>query len=318
MNQGQADWAIVLAAGRGSRLRALTRDDAGREVPKQFCSLDGGPTLFEQALARAAAVTAPERVVAVLAEEHRALWEPQVGRLAPENRVVQPENRGTAVGLLLPLLAVLARAPEARLVVLPSDHYVRHEGVLETALLEALDTVGRAASRVVLLGITPDEAVSDYGWILPAPGTGRLRAVERFVEKPGGPRSVELLEQGALWNSFLLAARGSALLGLYRRRLPRLLAAFRGVDLGAPAALARLYERLDEHDFSRAVLEGSERGLRVLEVPPCEWTDLGTPARVARCLRQRGQARPQPAGPRATPVLERALLALGGLEAACG
>ena len=36
--------------------------------------------------------------------------------------------------------------------------------------------------------------------------------------------------------------------------------------------------------LSRDVLEGSEDFLRVQLVPPCGWTDLGTPRRVAECL----------------------------------
>jgi hypothetical protein len=35
-------WAIVLAAGEGSRLRSLTTTALGVAIPKQFCSLKGG------------------------------------------------------------------------------------------------------------------------------------------------------------------------------------------------------------------------------------------------------------------------------------
>ena len=48
-------WALVLAAGEGSRLRALTTTN-GVAVPKQFCSLQGGPSLLQEALHRAEAV----------------------------------------------------------------------------------------------------------------------------------------------------------------------------------------------------------------------------------------------------------------------
>jgi hypothetical protein len=35
----QHDWAVILAAGDGTRLAALTRDINGVVIPKQFCSL---------------------------------------------------------------------------------------------------------------------------------------------------------------------------------------------------------------------------------------------------------------------------------------
>jgi len=58
-------WALVLAAGEGTRLRALTTGWRGIAVPKQFCSLQGGPSLLEETLRRAAGVVAREGIVPV-------------------------------------------------------------------------------------------------------------------------------------------------------------------------------------------------------------------------------------------------------------
>jgi hypothetical protein len=49
--------------------------------------------------------------------------------------------------------------------------------------------------------------------------------------------------------------------------------------------LAALYDRLPTVDFSRDVMgDGSALPLRVLPVPECGWSDLGTPERVAETL----------------------------------
>jgi mannose-1-phosphate guanylyltransferase len=45
-------WAVVLAAGDGTRLESLTTNDRGDVVPKQFCSLRGGPRLDHDGNAR--------------------------------------------------------------------------------------------------------------------------------------------------------------------------------------------------------------------------------------------------------------------------
>lgn len=301
-------WCIVLAGGEGTRLRALTTDSDGRSVPKQFCSLDGGPTLLEHAIERGRSMTDPERVVTIVASEHRDLWAPLLQDVSSENVIVQPRNRGTAAGILLPLVSVMARDPAARIAILPSDHFVRDERSLQIALLQALDGARDGRERVTLLGITPEGPVSDYGWILPEAGPGRLRPIRRFVEKPAAPIASELLARGGLWNSFLLAAHGQALVDLFERHLPRLLAAFREVDVSDARAVERLYDGIQPADFSRDVLQESTARLRVLEVPPCGWTDLGTPQRVAECLRGRAPARrPHRALPPSTPVLSRAL-----------
>jgi hypothetical protein len=56
-------------------------------------------------------------------------------------------------------------------------------------------------------------------------------------------------------------------------------------------AVAQLYERLPNLDFSRDLLAGAEADLRVLTVPRCGWTDLGTPRRVAEAIAQMPEPR---------------------------
>jgi mannose-1-phosphate guanylyltransferase len=115
-------WALILAAGQGTRLRSLTTTKEGFAVPKQFCSLCGGASLLEETLSRAETVATRSHIVTVVAAEHRRWWEPTLWTLPGENIVVQPQNKGTATGLLLPLLHILRRDPNATVAVLPSDH----------------------------------------------------------------------------------------------------------------------------------------------------------------------------------------------------
>ncbi len=286
MNTGM-NWAIVLAAGEGTRLRELTTQ-GGVSTPKQFCSLRGGRSLLGDALARAARIVPKKRIVVVVAEEHRPFWTGEVRDTLPENVIVQPSNKGTAAGILLPLLHVLERDPEARIALLPSDHFVEREYVIESSLRIALEALADLGEGLTLLGITPDAAETGYGWIVPVASASLVRPVARFVEKPDAVGASELMSLGGVWNSFLMAARGSSLVRFYEQRLPGLLdrfrAAFQHAQPDRSASLAELYEELDAADFSRDVLQGSEASLRLEVVPPCGWTDLGTPERVEACL----------------------------------
>lgn len=279
------EWAIVLAAGDGVRLQGLTGG-----APKQFCKFLGERSLLALALARSARIAPPERTLVVVAEKHREWWRPELAGHPPENVLVQPENRGTAAGLLLPLLTVLERDPRARVALFPSDHFVRDEPRLAAALRAALEESARG--QVILLGIEAGWAETGYGWILPGKARGGSAQVAAFVEKPGPELARACLARGGVWNSFLLAAQVRALLQLFRRRTARLVDAFEAAFAGSasrPAALARLYRQLETQDFSREVLQGSERYLGLRVVPDCGWTDLGTPERVARC---RAEAEP--------------------------
>ncbi len=297
-------WAIVLAGGDGARLCELTRDPRGRSVPKQFCSLRGGETLLETALARARSLVQPDRILVVVRRDHRSHWESMLASLPVENVLVQPENRGTAPGLLLPLLELLHRDRDARVVVLPSDHYVRDEPVLESSLNRALFEC-RRHGEVVMLGMTPDSPDTEYGWIVPGANAGVLREVERFVEKPEHSLALRLLATNAVWNSFILVGQVRAFTTLFEMRQPELTAVLSAASaIKGPATL----------DFSRDVLEGAEAHLRVLLAPPCGWSDLGTPGRIAACLRSGARAPANQARASTRLRLDLALAALGSVS----
>lgn len=291
-NNADDTWALVLAAGEGSRLRALTTGASGTAIPKQFCSLHEGPSLLHEALRRARVVADDARTCAVVAEQHRRFWEPQLWSLQPRNVIAQPENRGTAIGILLPLLHILLRDPAAQVVVLPSDHHVRDESVLAAALSDAVEQVRWRFDEVLLLGFEPEEPDCELGYIVPGATDHRgALTVERFVEKPTLLRARELIRRGALWNAFIVIASGQALHALFRRQIPDVVDAMQAAiecDLrsaGDGRATAELYRHLPIVDFSRDILQGEEAHLRALSVPPCGWSDLGTPGRVAKALR---------------------------------
>lgn len=280
---------MVLAGGSGSRLTALTTDAAGTVIPKQFCSFMGGPSLLRTTIERLARVVDRQRIVVVVSAMHRRWWAADLADLPPENIIVQPCDRGTACGLLLPLTAIEAREPGAGFVVSPADNWVEDEDAFVWALVEAQAHVLARPSRLVLLGMSPDRPDTGYGWITPAPhGTDDVPAVTSFVEKPDAERADELLRSGALWSSFTFAVAGGTLMDLFRRSTPWLVDRFTERLVYVPDdrrqhALLSLYDRLPTVDFSRRVLAQASGRVHVLPVPPCGWTDLGTPQRVSEC-----------------------------------
>lgn len=290
-------WSVVLAGGDGTRLRALTTRPCGTAVPKQFCSLQGGRTLLEDAVARAAGVVDRGRVCAIVAQQHREWWPALLAGMPTKNIFVQPRNRGTAIGVLYSVLHVLALDPNAKLLLLPADHYVREEPILRQSLRIALTRLARDPSTPVLLGLVPDEVDADLGYILPGktdPLGGRF--VGRFVEKPSAQVAKQIIDAGGLWNAFIIAASAQSLLNLYLQRFGSIVMEMqvimnRAANAGLPpasgwAALTEMYERLPDIDFSRHILEGREANLRVVRVPACGWSDLGTPKRVGDTLRR--------------------------------
>jgi mannose-1-phosphate guanylyltransferase len=277
-------WVILLAGGDGRRLEGRSHDENGRPAPKQYCAFGTGRTLIARALDRALGLTSHERIVAVVSEAHRAWWSSALDVLPAENIVAQPENRGTAAGLLLPLLHVMQRDPGTVVAVLPSDHFVEDDAAFIAALEAAAAEARRIDDALVMIGMTPDSADGEYGWIEPEPATAATsNLVAAFVEKPTLAEAERLFDVGALWSTFTFCAWGAAIAALYEAALPWLLDEM-GAAVAArdPRAVTGLYRSLDSSDFSRDVLQASARRLRVQAAPPCGWTDLGTPERLDR------------------------------------
>jgi mannose-1-phosphate guanylyltransferase len=293
-------WVIVLAGGEGRRLHSLTTTASGVAVPKQFCSLRGGNSLLHEALKRAEAVASPEHICIVVSQQHRGWWDPALSVVPEANVIVQPRSCGTANGILLPLLYIMARDPEARIVLLPSDHHVRDEQVLAVALRTAVQELSTRCDQILLIGILPEAEDPDLGYIVPGARDGAVSTVDRFVEKPDVPLARKLVEAGALWNAFIVATRVRALLRIFIQRFPTIVIGMQAVVAQSQfmpdmsVAATDLYRDLPYLDFSRQILQGAESVLRVLQVPCCGWSDLGTPKRLAETLRVLPQSRDSP------------------------
>ena len=300
MRSNSTAWTVVLAGGEGSRLKELTTTDAGEVVPKQFCSLERSTCLLEDALNRARAVASQDRICTVVAQQHQHWWRKVLTGLLPENVFVQPHNRGTANGILLALLQIERRDPDAVVTLLPEDHYVADEGVMARALRVATSLAVAEQNLVFLLGAEPDHADEELGYIVPSSRpAGGAAGVSRFAEKPSMAQARELIKAGALWNTFILAGSVRSLLSLYEGFDSTLEAMRSAIDVAqsevvGAADLDVLYQDLKSCDFSRDVLERHEQVLQVLRVPPCGWTDLGTPKRLEEAIRELGQLRAGP------------------------
>jgi len=291
-------WAVILAGGDGTRLRSMTRVIAGDDRPKQFVPVIGGRTLLDQTRERVALSAPVQRTLFVLTETHQGFYQNLMKTSSKDLLVVQPRNKGTAPAILFALLKIATRSPKATVAFFPSDHYFANDESFMAHVDAAYDAVRKQPELVTLLGIVPDTAEAEYGWIEPHTSIlssmpGSITRVERFWEKPTGSLARELMQRGCLWNSFVMVGRVDALIKMTREALPELFAAFaRTVPMFRGAlesnALCDLYARISDANFSHDVLAKRPSDLAVMRVGDVGWSDLGDPARVLATLAQIG------------------------------
>jgi mannose-1-phosphate guanylyltransferase len=281
-------WVMVLAGG-----------GADPRESNPIGALLGRRSLLTMTLSRARLIVPSERICLVIDRTQRRYWSGSPAKLPRGNVIVQPCDRGSAVEILRAVLAILERDPWARIVAMPSHHYVDDEAALAGSLLDAATPTAQTRNSVTLVGIKPEEADPELGYIVPGrwfeDGT---RSVHRVINASGKALARELVARGALWDSSIVAARAVVLLSVLRARVPDLVDQMETALAQGDSpdeqddALTQLYARLPSVDFSRVVAEGAEPQCRVITSRSCGWSNLGTARRVAAVMRRLQSAQP--------------------------
>ena len=295
-------WSVVLSGGEGMRLRPLIRQVTGEERPKQYVKLLGPRSLLRQTLDRVALAVPAERTVVMAVQQHTAyLTEEFTGSTRPPYLLLQPEDRGTAAGILYATHWISWRDPSAMIAIFPSDHFILGEATFMAHVADVAGALQRRPNRLVLLGAQPTSPEADQGWIEPCPtmdgSEEMVRAVRRFWEASPDGSLPQWPGVGYLWSTGVMVARASTLVRLGAEALPEMSARLAGIQPfwnsdEQGAAVRQAFARMARADFAPSVLEEYPERLGVSPLPRVSWYDLGHPHQVLEVL-TRMRVRPE-------------------------
>jgi len=269
---------LILSGGSGTRLWPISR----RNLPKQFLSLAGSETLFQQTVRRAASLVDVDAPVVVASDDHRFLAAEQLQELkiAGANILLEPVARNTAPAIAVGALQAIARHADALILVLPADHLIGDDASFADAVARARPLAEQG--RLVTFGIRPDRAETGFGYIRLGAALGDAAFdVAQFVEKPALEVAEQYLASGDYdWNSGMFLFRASRYLDELGEQAPAMLAAAR--DAFARANVDLDFIRLDAEAFAAAPSDSidyavMEKTSHAAVVPvSCGWSDIGS------------------------------------------
>lgn len=277
---------VILCGGSGTRLWPLSRSG----FPKQFLSLSGVNSLFQQAVERINAIAAADIAVGetlvVTNEEHRFLALEQLRELksVAATLLLEPVARNTAPALTLAALHAVEKGEDPILVVTPADQTVLDNSAFTSALQNCVRVA--ESGGIVIMGVKPNKPETGYGYIKyqESAGAHGEHSVVRFEEKPSLEVALGYLKAGDYaWNSGMFVLRASVWLKALQQFCPEMLtmtqAAWRGRvdDLPFVRADKTEFAKIPGESVDYAVMEKCPDSAFSVNMVPLDvgWNDLG-------------------------------------------
>ncbi len=270
-------YCVIMCGGIGSRFWPYSRTDR----PKQFIDFMGtGRSLLQMSYDRILPIVPKENIIVVTNAMYASLIREQLPELDEDQILCEPARRNTAPCIAWAAYHIMARDPEASMIVNPSDHLITRENVFQERVSRGFEFV-ESRDALLTLGITPTRPETGYGYIQVGDEVENgILKVKTFTEKPDLELAKVFLSSGEFfWNSGIFLWKASSIIEAMHRHASDIAQRFdTGLDdFGTPNETAFIDEnfpacRSISIDF--AVMEKADNVY--VECVDFGWNDLGT------------------------------------------
>lgn len=270
------NYVVIMAGGVGTRFWPFSR----QSFPKQFHDVLGtGRTLLQQTADRFEGVCLPENIYIVTGDPYKEITSEQLPYLSEDQILCEPGRRNTAPCIAYACYKILAKNPDANIVVAPADHVIIKEEEFKRRVNIALDFASQN-DALLTLGIKPTHPNTGYGYIQFDEQGGEVHTVKTFTEKPNLDLAQKFVDSGDyLWNAGIFVWSGKSIAKAFATYLPEMSEAFRAANDhfytdGEKEALDIAYPQCRKISIDNGLMEKAEN---VYVVPSdIGWSDLGT------------------------------------------
>lgn len=268
-------FALILAGGAGSRLWPFSRE----LQPKQLINIIGNETLLQNTISRVKDAICSRQIYIITNHSYYYEVKKQIAKfkIPDANIILEPEGKNTAPAIGLGARLISQINPDAILLALPSDHYIKDIAKFRRYLKKAI--VYAKNNFLVTIGVKPTSAETGYGYIeisrkmQAASAQSSGYKVERFIEKPSLKDAKKYITSNRyFWNGGMFVWKASVFLEEVKRFLPSLHSQL--LSIRAQNDIARVWPKIKPISVDYGIMEYSKR---IILIPAnFYWTDLGS------------------------------------------
>ena len=242
---------VLLAGGLGTRLWPVST----KKVPKQYVKFFNEETMLVSTYKK---LKSQGFSIYVATNKKQSKFVKK--QLGNNIRIIkEPEAHGT-FGAMLNIANYFKYVEKINLdetiITIPIDHDVDQNfyDVLNEMAYHLNDEIDFG-----LIGIEPTYPTKEYGYIIE-----QKNIVQKFVEKPNEHKAINLINNGAYWNSGIVAFKLETMCNISNKYL----------NVNSYKTFYKNYKELPKNSFDREVLEKSKK-IYVVKTKN-KWMDLGT------------------------------------------
>ncbi len=286
--------AVIFAGGVGTRLWPLSR----KKSPKQFEKIIGDKSTLQLAVERLLPEFAPQDIYISTGSAYVGLVKSQLSIIPEKNIIGEPEKKdvGPAVAFMMGCLE--KEFPNESVVILWSDHMVRHEKKFK-AILQAADSLIKAHhDKIIFIGQQPRFASDNLGWIemgeeIETVDDVHFRRFTGFKYKPDKALAERYFsDKKYCWNLGYFVSTPHFISSLFKKHTPAITELTEKICAaqGTPEykeVLKNSYHQMPEVNFDNAVLEKLDKDCAYVVVDDIGWSDVGAWEALKEALEQK-------------------------------
>lgn len=273
----------IFVGGSGTRLWPMSR----KSSPKQFQSLVGNKTMFQQMIEHVLAGYSPDDIFISTAKEYVETVVEQAPMLNPDHIIAEPLLRDTTAAVGYAAVMIAHRFPNSLMATIwGGDHLVRQRHAFLNALNTA-HTLAEEKNVTVQINVRPTFPSTALGYVevgepIFSEYGQNIYAYVRQVEKPDDKTARQFLASvNYLWHSGYRVWDLQTLFALYQKHVPDAYQSLMTIKnaLDTPHqndVVAREYGTIVKKSIDYTIFEHLSRDGQAVIAADLGWNDIGT------------------------------------------